>query len=197
MPRRARVSLNVLARVRAWFGLRQDQLALFLGVSPSLVQGIESGRRRLTEEVALALLPLLQRVPPDYNAPLEAAAPALALPPDAPGPEAAELDFRRRTCLQQAAGLRQEADKLAAQARATARWAQALPALLTTYPAPAPDDSAETAQRRIWLRGWLPRQARPLPPATSTRWHLLQARITALEAEAAALAALLEPQQPK
>ncbi|MBG8554689.1 helix-turn-helix domain-containing protein [Hymenobacter guriensis] len=128
--------MNPLARVRAWFGLRQDQLAVYLGVSPSLVQGIESGRRRLTSGVTQALLPLLQLLPADYSSTAEVTTPVLALPAGLPGPEAVELDFRRRTCLQQAAGLRQEADKLTRQARAAARWAQALPTLLATYPAP-------------------------------------------------------------
>jgi hypothetical protein len=43
MPRRAKASTNLIARLRVWFGLQQAELALYLGVSPALVQGLEGG----------------------------------------------------------------------------------------------------------------------------------------------------------
>jgi transcriptional regulator with XRE-family HTH domain len=179
MPRVARPSLHLVARVRAWFGLRQAELALFLGISPNLVQGIESGRRTLTPPVHEALLPLLPHLPPE-GTPTEAVPPGL---PAAPPPEVAALDLRRRECRQQAARLRTQAEALAREGQVAARWARALPALLAAVPtAPA------EAERATWLRDWLGRQARPLPAAAVTRYHLLRARATALEAEAAALA---------
>ncbi|MBC8082933.1 MAG: hypothetical protein H7Z21_06940, partial [Hymenobacter sp.] len=58
MPRRAAPSFHLVARVRAWFSLTYAELGLYLGVSATLLQGIETGSRRLTPAVAMALLPL-------------------------------------------------------------------------------------------------------------------------------------------
>ncbi|MDO7876795.1 helix-turn-helix transcriptional regulator [Hymenobacter sp. ASUV-10] len=182
MARRARPSLHLLARVRAWLGLRQQELALYLGVSPDLVRRIESGERAFTLPVREAVLPLLPHLPPEGTA-LDAA-PPVALPPATPAPEVAALDLRRRECRQQAARLRLQAEALARQAQVAARWATALPALLAAV-------SAADPERATWLRDWLTRQARPLPPEAATRYHLLRARATALEAEAAALAEVI------
>lgn len=183
MLRRSAHSASLIARVRAWFGLRQAELALFLGVSPALVQHVESGQRALSAGMVQALLPLLPHVPatPDAS--------PTSLPPGTTAPEGEELDFRRRVCLQQAARCRAEMAALAQQAHAAQHWAQALPALLAA-PAPAAAD-ADAYDRAAWRTGWLHRRARPLPSDAITRWHLLAARATALEAEAAALATAL------
>jgi len=176
MPRRAAASTNVIARIRAWFGLRQDELALYLATSSELVRSIEAGRRRLTLPVTEAMLPLLRHLPPP-----ETAAPSLtSLPPDTPAPDAGALDFRRRVCLQRAARLRAQAEQLAQKAHYAQRWRQARPALL-----PPPD--APDADRASWLINWLERRARPLSTENVTRWHLLQAQALAYETEAAAL----------
>lgn len=180
MPRRARPSTHLLARVRAWFGLRQNELALYLGMSHDVVQGIESGRRAFTLPVREAVLPLLPHLPPE-GTPAEVGPPGL--PPATPTPEVAILDLRRRECRRQAAHLRQQAEALADQGQVAARWATALPALLAAVPS-APAE----AERAAWLRDWLGRQARPLTLEAATRYHLLRARATALETEAAALA---------
>ena len=179
---------NLLARVRAWFGLDQAALALYLGVSRELVRSAESGRRQLTATLLLPLLPLLKHLPPAGAAPeVRAAAESVpgSPPPGLPAPEAAELDFRRRVCRQQAAKAARELAALEARARVAAHWAEALPELLEVAEATPPDpDNPDHAQ---WLRGWLTRKARPLPPEAATRWHLLRARLAALAAEEAAL----------
>ena len=185
MPRRAVPSTRLVARVRAWFGLHQDELAVYLGVSPSLVRGLESGRRSLSAALLPALLPLAQHLP----APENAAPPAPTLPPGTAAPDAAELDFRLRVCQQQAAKLEAELAQLATRAWVANRWAQALPVLLAV-PAETPA-TPETADRAAWRADWLHRRARPLPAEVATRWHLLQARLLALNAETEALAALL------
>ena len=64
MPRRAAPSSHVLAAVRAWFGLGQAELALYLGVSQTLVRAVEVRRCRLGPTGQAALLPLLQQLPP-------------------------------------------------------------------------------------------------------------------------------------
>ncbi|WP_046244721.1 helix-turn-helix domain-containing protein [Hymenobacter terrenus] len=187
MSRRAVPSTSLVARVRAWFGLRQEQLALYLGVSPALVRALETGRRSLTADVLQALLPLVAHLPAAPPVPEVEAAP---LPPGTLAPDAGALDFRRRVCLQQAARLRAQAAQLAQQARRAERWAQALPALLGAPD--SPNIAADNATARAaWRADWLHRQARPLPAEATTRWHLLRARVIALEAEAAALALAL------
>lgn len=201
MPRRARNRTTLVFRVRTWFGLQQDELALYLGVSKATVQSMESQRVGISPTVSGPLLLLLAQLPPPVPATAETVAmplppPPTQLPPGSASPEAAELDFRRRVCLHQAIGLKAQANKLALQAATRARWAQALPALLEAYPAPtaeaiAADDDA--VRHHNWLVGWLRWRARPLPVEDVTRWHLLQARIIALDAEAASLAAALAP----
>ncbi|PJJ61004.1 helix-turn-helix domain-containing protein [Hymenobacter chitinivorans] len=211
MPRRASTSLP--ARVRAWLGLTQTDLALYLGVSQSLLQAIEAGQRPLTHPVRVALLPLLLRLPP----PEVPAAPATdaPLPPATPAPDAADLDFRRRECLHRAAGLLAQAEVLAGRAHVAARWEAALPALLPPDPGAPPADPAEPVtpaaqalaaaleqaadptdpQRALdharWLRSWLHHRARPLTVAETTRLHRLRAQAAGLLAEAEALATIL------
>ncbi|WP_165370570.1 hypothetical protein, partial [Hymenobacter persicinus] len=68
---------------------------------------------------------------------------------------------------------------------------QALPALLAAYPAPVNPTDPDDAELHAGLIRRLHYHARPLPAEDVTRWHLLQARIVALEAEAATLEATL------
>jgi len=172
-------SLNVLARIRRWFGLRQDELADYLNTSSELVRSVETGRRGLSQAVGMAMLPLARALPEPIE--LLDAPPATPLPPDAPAPDAKELDFHRRECLARAARLRAQAGKLAQQAHYAHRWRQALPALL-----PPPD--APDAEQAGWLTRWLHRRAKLLSAQDVTRWHLLLARARAYETQAAALA---------
>jgi len=217
MPRRPAASDSILARVRAWFGLHLDELALYLGVSKPLIHAIETNRRTLTTPVYTALRPLLLQLPPAVEA--AAPDPAAPLPPATPAPDAADLDFRRRECLHRAEGLLRQAGVLAARAHVAARWAAALPALLPPDPAagPAPEPATPAAQTLAaalalaadptdparapdharWLRGWLSFRARPLSVAEATRLHRLRAQAAGLLAEAAALAASLPPPPAK
>ncbi|MCB2376536.1 helix-turn-helix domain-containing protein [Hymenobacter sp. BT635] len=169
-----------MARIRAWFGLQQQELALYLGISQQLVHSIESGRQNMGYLVADAMLPLARQLPEPITQ-LDEPLPA-ALPPGSPAPDAGTLDFRRRVCLQRAAKLRAQAGQLARRAHVAQRWQLALPALLPPTDAPDPE-------RAAWLTGWLHRRARPLTAEEVTRWRLLLAQAGALEAEAALLAA--------
>ncbi|GAB2941695.1 hypothetical protein GCM10027048_02660 [Hymenobacter coalescens] len=211
MPRRSPSTLSLLARVRVWFGLTQTDLALYLGVSQSLLQAIETGQRGLSYAVSVALGPLLHQLPPPA---VVAAAPdpAAPLPPATPLPDAADLDLRRRQCLHRAARLLREAEALATRARMAARWAEALPALLPPAPGTAlpdtpagqalaaalaqaadPTDPARARDHARWLRGWLTHRARPLSAQEVARYHRLRAQVAGLQAEAQALAAALPP----
>ncbi len=69
--------------------------------------------------------------------------------------------------------------------------ARALAAALALPPNHDPLDPTVADLRRCWLRLWLTRHARPLPPAAATRYHQLRARAAGLHAEAEALAAAL------
>ncbi|RIY13831.1 helix-turn-helix domain-containing protein [Hymenobacter rubripertinctus] len=206
---------SLVARVRAWFGLTQAELALYLGISPSLVRDLETNRRPLTPAVRAALLPLLLQLPPP-QVPADPG-PGAALPPPAPAPDAADLDFRRRECRHRAERLLAQADALVARAHVAARWAAALPALLPPDPdTAAPDalpaaspaaqalaaalaqaadafDPTRAPDHARWLRGWLTFRARPLPAADVTGCLRLRAQAAGLLAEAAALDAALLP----
>lgn len=211
MSRVAPAALSLLARVRVWFGLTQTELALYLGISQSLLQAIEAGQRGLTHPVSVALGPLLHHLPPPEVVTAEPD-PAAPLPPATPVPDAADLDLRRRECLRRAERLLGEAEGLAQRARVAARWAEALPALLPPEPGAAPPDTpagralaaalaqaadpldpTRDADHARWLRGWLRRHARPLTAEETTRYHRLRAQAAGLRAEAAALAAELPP----
>ena len=205
MPRRAAPSPHPLAAVRTWFGLGQAELALYLGVSQTLVHAVESGRCALGPDGQVALLPLLRQLPPpeararaetpaaaETAATVAPAAAALpALPPGTPAPDPDDLDLRRADCLAQATRLRQQAARLAQQARVAARWATALPALLPPDPdghgpdghgpdghgpdastAAPPPVSAELAAALARRTAPLPHDPVPDPqrPAQHARW---------------------------
>jgi transcriptional regulator with XRE-family HTH domain len=174
---------TLVGRIRKYFGLDQAALALYLGVSPALVQHLENGRRRLTGDIFTTLQPLAAQVAAAEAAHGPAATSALTLPGSTPAPDEAKLDFRRRVCQQQLARVEKELSALGQQAQTAQHWVQALPALLQAV-ADTPDPDPE---RDVWRLGWLQRQARPLLPEAATRWRLLCARRAALKAEIAAL----------
>ncbi|PJJ55053.1 hypothetical protein [Hymenobacter chitinivorans] len=161
----------LLLAVRAYYGLAQQELADFLGVSRGLVALVETGRRALpaAAEARLALL----------SAPLTTSANCPAPPLAAASWE--PLHLHQRKCLRQAQGLRQELIQLQTQATQYQRRLQALPALYQALLTTAPDGPG--------LEAWLQKietQARyglaECGPAAQT---LLTVRIAALEFEAA------------
>ena len=92
-----------LAKLRQHLGLQQEHLALFLGISRSLLANIEANRRPMSRAVYERAAPLLALLP-DAPAP-ELALPTLLLPAvPAPGPLAARRDF----CVWRATNLRYE-----------------------------------------------------------------------------------------
>lgn len=181
MPRKAIPSTTLVAAARKYFGLQQQELAAYLGVSAELVKHIESGRRTLTGPVLLRLNPLAALLPAE--APARPAAPAPEIAP--PGnPAAGPLEARLDACQHQAGKLRRELQRLAAAHAQARRWQAVLPYLLATTEAGTPAHQ--------WL---LARQqhthATLHDPHEAARYHLLRLRVQALETEAAGLAALL------
>jgi DNA-binding XRE family transcriptional regulator len=202
MPRPPRHLDSVVAAVRAHFSLTQQELAAWLSVSEAQAGHLETGRRGLSGAAAEALAPLVAALPPPTppaNPPgtqrLASIAPAPALAP----PEAAPLEARLDYCQHHARRVRRQLAPLQAQAAQAARWLAALPALraaLPPDPGPTaqPDPATDWPAWQVWhRRRWLDQRPTALPPDLSARYHLLRLRAEALEAEAAALAALLPP----
>lgn len=192
-------SSSALADVRRHFGLSQQELAGWLGVSEAQAGHLETGRRALAGDAAEALAPLVAHLPLPGAAlatgTLRLASavgpPPLALAPPDAAPLAARLDY----CQHHAHRLRRQLRPLEAQAAVCARWAAALPTLraaLPPSPAAAPDPATAWPAWLTWHRHlWLDQRPLALPPDLSARYHLLRLQAEALEAEAAALAALL------
>lgn len=184
MPRRyIPDTATTVGAVRRYFGLRQEELAWFLDVGKAIIGHIEAGRRSPSLDLLHRLLPLARHLP----TPLPAALPTDHLPQTAPAPEAAPLAARRAECLAKATQLRLQLVPLAERAWYASRWQQALPTVLAELPAHTPDAQATTAA----LRPWLARKGEDFRPAHAAHYYLLRLQAEALEAEAAALAALL------
>ncbi|GAA3947619.1 helix-turn-helix transcriptional regulator [Hymenobacter algoricola] len=188
MARRAHYSSNLLAQVRRYFALHQQHLADLLGVSPGLIKHIEAGRRDISGAVLRGITPLALLVP--EAGPYDATE-FDDLPTAAPAP--AELERRLRVCLHSAGQLRWKMRPLARRTRFAKRWQLVLPGLLAAAPAAAPE-AAPVPRLRRWLLARQADAAADLDAYTSAQWHLLRVRAEALEAEAAALAALLPPE---
>ncbi|OON69687.1 helix-turn-helix domain-containing protein [Hymenobacter sp. CRA2] len=189
-----------MALLRGYFHLSQQEVAAWLGISKAQAGHLESGRRGLSEAAAEALAPLLRQLPPSSPAPTVLRLASLAVP--APvmalaSPEAAPLQARLDYCQQHAQRLRRQLRPLETQATVAARWTATLPALraaLPPDPGPAakPDPATDWPAWLTWFRHrWLDQRCTALPPDLSARYHLLRLQAEALEAEAAALQALL------
>ncbi|MGI4870920.1 MAG: helix-turn-helix domain-containing protein [Janthinobacterium lividum] len=185
MSRSAAPSDSRLARLRQHYGLRQAELAALLGLSGAQLSRLEAGQQGITRAVAERLAPFLAALEA-----AEAAPPPIAPPPGAFDP--APLERRRAACLHEAHNLRWRLRELPEQAAVAARWAQALPGLRAALP-PAEEEAPATreAVRLRYVRSYLETVPLALPPDVLAAWHLGQQRALALEAEAAALAALL------
>ena len=195
MPRKSIPSTTLVQAVRRYFGLHQRELAQLLGVSEAMIGHLEAGRKALPGAVLLRLSPLAVLLPATERA--RPATPVPEEPPPAapaPGPLEARLDL----CRHQASKLRRELRKLAAAQAQARRWQQVLPGLLAGLPTPGPaPEPAEAARARRWLLSRQQQAQALLHDADlAARYHLLRARAQALEAEAATLAALLEPAAP-
>ncbi|TGE24662.1 XRE family transcriptional regulator [Hymenobacter aquaticus] len=190
MPRRSIPSTTLLAQVRKHFGLDQQELADYFGISRPYVADIEAGRRVLTSRVLLRLNPLAALLPAE--APARPASPAPeVVPPGVPAP--GPLQDRLAACRHQARKLRQELQKLAAAHAGAQRWLAVLPGLLAAPGLPAALATlAEAARARQWLLARQQQAHATLHDAEgAARYHLLRLRAEALETEAAGLAALL------
>ena len=129
MPRKSIPSTTLVQAVRRYFGLEQQALAAYLGVTRAQVAHIESGRRALSSALLLRLNPLARHLPPAAEAAPD------ALPPSAPAPEAQALEWRRYQCTHRARRLRRELAGLLQSATYAHRWATAQPEAAALTPA--------------------------------------------------------------
>ncbi|MFD2785827.1 helix-turn-helix domain-containing protein [Hymenobacter rubripertinctus] len=177
MGRPAIPSTSLVRVVRTHFGLTLEALAAYLRVSVGLVSHLEAGRRALSGPLLLRLSHLARHVPEVPAALTEAETIARLTPPSAPLLEA-RLDY----CQHHAGRLRRELRAFADQLRLAGHWQQALPTLL-----PAAPDATAAA----WLDRRQQQTAADLDADSSAHYHLLRARLLALEAETEALKQLL------
>lgn len=194
MPRNRSFSNRPLANVRRYFNIEQAHLAIYLGISRALVGHIEAGRRSISPAVAEGLRPLAVNVPADLPHFIDDAAASAEVVPAAPAPAFELLEARRDYCQHHARQTRRALRAYAARARYAARWRAARPALLATLPpvpATPPANPTYADLHATWRRDWLLRQPTDLTPTEIAEWHLLRVRAEALEAEAAALAAII------
>ena len=180
-----------IGRVARHFGLKMAEVAGLLGVGKAQASQIAASTRGLTREVGQRLAPFLEAVEAASTAEASAA-PSGPAASDSFDP--APLLARRAACLHEAENLRWRCRPLAAQAQVAANWAAARPALLAALPPATPaghgPDTPEAVRLR-YVHARLALAPDALPPAEVAAWHLLRLRAEALEAEAAALAALL------
>lgn len=200
-------SKKTCAWVWTHFALSQAELADFLGVSRALLANVEAGRRNLPYPALGRLFVLIRWLPaPTGEGPT---APDFAAEPAAPAdqPNLDELDYRRRCVRFAISGIELELQGRGQRQQTYARrhWAlQVLrtglattaaptePALLKTWQmaTPNPDDDL------LWLR-LLAKDAADAPePLSTTERALRTARLRGLEAELAALDALLGEEKP-
>lgn len=193
-------SASLEAAVRAHFGLSQQQLARYLGVSVGFVSHLEAGRKQASEALALRLLPLARLLPPPLGSgPPDNAPPArgpdadpltlaLALAPAeaTAGAWPAAVYRRVRACRLQALAVAQRLASLQARAATLAHRRRGLARLAV---APVPPDPAEAARYARWRQELAEDLdlADANPAAAAATRQLLAARLAGLRAEVAAL----------
>jgi transcriptional regulator with XRE-family HTH domain len=173
------------ARVRAYFGLTQDELADYLGVTRGAVSHAERRRIAFGPAVWLQLLPLAQHLPPTT----ELAPPAATTLPEEelPGQAADPIRRRLQACRREARRLRTTLEAWYQAYQQAQRWQQVLPQLLALLPdSPAADSPGQQRQRR-WLARHSTTVADALDELTLTEGRVLQLRLRHLEAEATEL----------
>jgi DNA-binding XRE family transcriptional regulator len=178
-------STTLAARVRAYFGLNQDDLAQYLGVTRGAVSHMETRRNDVGTTVWLRLLTLAASLPPAD----EPAAPTAAeLAPEAPGTlEEVPVRLRLLECQREARLLCRTLEAQHNASQYVQRWQQALPALQAALPDPPTADSQWQQRQRRWLATHTTDIADKLAVVPLTEYRLLQLRLHLLETEATEL----------
>lgn len=202
-------NVNLVVTVRHHFGFSVRQLASYLGVSAGFITHMETGRKGVPASLIPRLTVLSRLLPPplgqgppaapelpesaiyDTLAPLPAPDPLLQSTelPSATAPAAEPLRQRLRDARQQ---LLQYGQRLAQQQTRAALLARRRRGVAQLQTAPFPTEPAETARYARWLGELATDLARdePDPAQTAAAQLLLAARVAALRAEVALLAAI-------
>ncbi len=182
----------MLGNFRSYFGLPQWEVAGLLRVTMATYAHMEAERRSWPSAVVPRLLLLLPLAPAPPGTPGYAPPP----PPPPLGPLTADtpdlrkLRYRLKYCRYHAYRKRREADALAEHAQFHVRRAAATEALRALAAAPdAPPFATDVLARFAAI----PASAALDEPTALAQWHGLMAAIVGLEAEAAALEAVLPP----
>lgn len=178
-----RPNLRFYQKVRAYFGLTQDNLALFLGIPRASLSLAELDRWSLPHQADVRMRPFLQQVwdaQQDASAPV-AAAPAPPAAPPAPDVQK-ELLWRQRVCQYEAGQLRRKLTVQQTKLAQAERCLLVVPALRAAVADTLTDpDSLESH----WLK-WFEGQARTtINKHNAGATALLELRIAVLEFEAA------------
>jgi len=202
MPRRS-YSNTLEAAIRAHFGLTQQELARYLGISRALVTHIEAGRRLPASTINKRLFWLGDLLPapegygpvaPDFALPplpIANAEALLAVLPDFGPLPTATLRKRQRQAGAQAAALRWALHRENKQSMLHQRRQWAL-TVLQGAPPPAFATDADQVRFEHWLHSLAADvvAAAPTPAATAAR-ALAVLRLLVLDVEVAGLARLL------
>jgi transcriptional regulator with XRE-family HTH domain len=192
------------AAIRAHFGLTQQELARYLGISRALLTHFEMGRRQSTLTVSKRLHWLADLLPPpDSNGPVppnftppplptvNAELLLTALPSLGPLPSAT-LRKRQRQVTFQAVDLRYKLQKAGKRAAHQQRRQWAL-AVLQAAPPPSFATTADQYRFEHWLHSLAADVSAASPTPANTAAHALAVvRMLTLEAEVALLARLLQ-----
>ena len=197
-------SSTLEAAVRAHFGLTQEELGRYLGVSERQVGNLEAGRRVASAALILRLERLVHLLPPPLGAGVAAPifeelvlpeAPAAAMLAEALPPfealAAAPLRVRQRQVSAQITKLREVLHRESRRASVLARRQWGLAGLQAALLG-ARVDAVERAHIARWLRTLATDVAAATPnPVALAERALIVARLLALEVEAAAVVRLL------
>lgn len=203
MGRKANYSNNEVAVVRRHFGLTQDEMARFVGVSPQMIAHVEAGRRAFNGWPSMRLIPFFVLLPPPHGTgPADPPDPALSLPPApslVPRPagvtDTQAWEGRRREADYQAFRLRYELENRLKKRCLARRLQQVLPQL-AALPPERVDTDADKARRQRWLDWHQSRVNAALAddsPLGLAELTLLRWRLWLLETEEAQLRHWLAP----
>jgi transcriptional regulator with XRE-family HTH domain len=171
--------------VRAYFGLKQDDLAQYLGVTRAAVSHAETRRHDFGTDVWLRLQPLAGQLPPP--APAAPQATSAGLLAEAPAPVDVLIRQRLQACQREARPLRRSLEARDAKYQQARRWQRALPALRAALPPTPATDSRWQQRQRSWLDRHSADMADVLDAVAATEYRLLQLRLRLLDTEIAEL----------
>lgn len=189
---------SVPGLVREAFGLKQWELAAYLGVTRTQLAMVELKKRELPTPAMLRLNVLVQHLPPEPGsppAPVDGAIPPdpAPAPPSVLLPENPALRRRLQQCQAEAFELRHTLKELRARATPAENFVAAAPALRATPP-PALATAADEAFAQQWLTDQLTATQNILASCGPAARAVREVRLLTLEFEIAEILRRLPPE---